>query len=78
MKSMTCKDLGGACDMVFEADSFEEMGDLSKKHAMEMFAKGDEAHLKAAEAMKSMMSEPGAFQEWFAKKQREFEALPSL
>ena len=77
MKSMTCRDLGGACDIAFEADSFEEMGELSKKHAMEMFAKGDEAHLKAAEEIKCMMSEPGAFQEWFAKKLKEFEALPS-
>lgn len=78
MKSMTCRDLGGACEVSFEAGSFEEMGELSKKHVMEMFAKGDEAHLKAAEAMKGMMSQPGAFQEWFAEKLKEFEALPSL
>jgi len=64
--------------MAFEAESFEEMGELSKQHAMEMCANGDEAHLKAAEAMKGMMSEPGAFQEWFAKKQKEFDALPNL
>ena len=76
MKSMTCRDLGGACDAVFRADSFEEMGELSKQHAMEMFEKGDEAHLKAAEAMKARMSEPGAFQAWFEGKRREFEALP--
>jgi hypothetical protein len=76
MKSMTCRDLGGACDTVFRADSFEEMGELSKRHAVEMFRKGDTAHLQAAEAMRGMMSEPAAFQEWFEAKRREFEALP--
>jgi len=76
MKTMTCRDLGGACDVVFRAESFDEMAELSKKHAMEMFAKSDEAHLKAAEAMKALMSTPGTFEGWFAGKQREFEALP--
>lgn len=76
MKSMKCRDLGGACDAVFRADSFEEMGELSRKHAMEMLEKGDEAHVKAAEAMKALMTTPGGFQEWFEGKRREFEALP--
>jgi hypothetical protein len=39
MKTMTCKQLGGACDKEFYANSFEEMADLSKKHGMEMFQK---------------------------------------
>ena len=32
MKAMTCKQLGGACDRVFHANSFEEIAELSKKH----------------------------------------------
>lgn len=28
MKSMTCRQLGGACDKVFKANTFEEMGSL--------------------------------------------------
>ena len=77
MKSMTCRDLGGACDVVFRASSFDEIGELSKSHAMETFKIGDEAHLKAGEAMQALMSESGAFQEWYDGKRREFEALPS-
>jgi hypothetical protein len=46
MKTMTCRQLGGACDMEFHANSFEEMAELSKNHGMDMFQKGDEAHLK--------------------------------
>ena len=41
MKTMTCKQLGGACDKEFHANSFEEMAELSKRHGMEMFQKGD-------------------------------------
>ncbi len=44
MKTMTCKQLGGACDTEFHANSFEEMAELSKKHGMEMFQKGDKDH----------------------------------
>ena len=47
MKTMTCKQLGGACDKEFHANSFEEMAELSKKHGMEMFQKGDKDHLEA-------------------------------
>ena len=32
MKAMTCKQLGGACEKVFHANSFEEIAEMSKKH----------------------------------------------
>jgi hypothetical protein len=76
MKTMTCKQLGGACDMEFHANSFEEMAELSKKHAMEMFQKGDEAHSNAMNEMKQLMQMPEAMQEWFENKRKEFDALP--
>ena len=47
MKTMNCKQLGGACDKEFHADTFEEIAEMSKKHGMEMFQKNDELHLKA-------------------------------
>ena len=76
MKTMTCKQLGGACDMKFQASTFEEMAELSKKHGMEMFKTGDEAHLKAMKEMQGLMKTPEAMQEWFEGKRRDFEALP--
>jgi predicted small metal-binding protein len=51
MKTMTCKQLGGACDHEFRANSFEEIAEISKKHGIEMFQKKDPAHLKALEEM---------------------------
>ena len=55
---MTCKQLGGACDQKFSANTFVEMAALSKKHGMEMFQKGDKAHLDAMNEMQNMMYSP--------------------
>lgn len=63
MKTMNCKQLGGACEKEFHADSFDEIAEMSKQHGMEMFQKNDEADLKAMNA-------------WFENKKKEFEALP--
>ena len=76
MKTMTCNQLGGACDKTFSANTFEEIAELSKQHGMEMFQKEDKAHLDAMAKMKEMMNTPDAMREWFENKKREFDALP--
>lgn len=72
MKTMSCKQLGGACEKEFQADSFEEIAEMSKRHGLEMLQQNDEAHLKAMAEMKELMREPEAMQEWFEKKRNEF------
>jgi len=76
MKTMTCKQLAGACDKEFHAETFEELGEISKKHAMEMAEMGDKAHIEKMEEMRNLMSKPEAVKEWFEKVQKEFDALP--
>ena len=76
MKTMTCNQLGGACDLEFHAETFEEMAELSKQHGMEMFQKQDAAHLEAMEKMKQLMQKPDDMTKWFEAKRQEFEALP--
>ena len=76
MKTMTCKQLGGACDQKFYANSFDEIAGISKQHGMEMFQKKDAAHLKAMNEMQELMQKPEAMKEWFENKKKEFEALP--
>lgn len=76
MKTMNCKQLGGACDREFHAGTFEEMAEISKKHAMEMFQKGDEAHLKAMNEMQELMKSPDLMNQWFEDRKEEFDALP--
>jgi len=76
MKTMTCKQLGGACDMKFHANTFEEIAEMSKSHGLDMFQKGDKAHLEAMNEMKTMMEQPQKMEEWFENKRKEFEELP--
>lgn len=75
MKTMTCKQLGGACEKTFSAETFDEMAELSKQHGMEMFQQNDAAHLEAMNKMKDLMEKPNAMMEWFESKRKEFEAL---
>ena len=76
MKSMTCRQLGGACDLVFHAETFEDIAAQSKKHGMEMFQKGDLGHLKAMKTMKDRMQSAEDFSKWMEDKRKEFDALP--
>ena len=75
---MTCLQLGGACSLEFEAETFEEMAALSKKHGSEMYQNQDQSHIEAMQRMQEMMAEPSKMQDWFAAKKAEFDALPEL
>ena len=78
MKTMTYRQLAGACDQDFHADTFEEMAEMSKKHAMEMIKAGDKGHIDKMEEMSALMDRPKALKEWFENKQKEFDALPEI
>lgn len=76
MKTMTCKQMGGACEETFSAETFEEMAELSKAHGMEMFQQQDAAHLAIMGEMKTLMEKPGAMEEYMAEKRRAFDEAP--
>ena len=76
MKTMTCNQLGGACEKQFKANTFKEIAEMSKKHGMEMFQKGDEAHIKKMNKMMELSKNPDAMNKWFADKKKEFDGLP--
>ena len=76
MKTMTCKQLSGACDKEFHAKTFEEMTELSKKHGMEMYQNGDEEHIKVMKEMMELMKDPKSMQKCMDNMRREFDALP--
>jgi phage shock protein A len=78
MKTMTCKQLGGACDREFHANTFEEISEMSKQHGMEMFQKNDTAHLEAMKKMRELMknADSDAMLKWMKSKRDEFNALP--
>lgn len=73
---MSCKQLGGACDKIFNANTFEEIAELSKQHGMEMFQQQDKEHLEAMSKIQELMKQPDAMKNWFDNKKKEFDALP--
>jgi phosphatidate phosphatase PAH1 len=75
MKTMTCKQLGGACDKTFSADTFDEIVTMSKRHGMEMFEKNDKSHLDAMEEISVLTQDQSKMHEWFNQKKEEFNAL---
>ena len=78
MKTMTCKQLGGACDKAFTANTFDEIEEMSKNHGMEMFQQNDKPHLEAMNKMRALMqsSDSDAMTAWLKNKRKEFDALP--
>lgn len=76
MKTMSCRQLGGACDKEFHAETFEEMAELSKQHGMEMYQRQDPAHLGAMQKMQELMGKPEEMNKWFESKRQEFKDLP--
>ncbi len=73
---MTCKQLGGACDFEFSANTFEEMAQQSKLHGMDMFQKGDAAHMEVIQKTVALSMDPVAMQAWMDEKKALFDAQP--
>lgn len=77
MKKMTCKELGGACDHEFKAETFDELQEQVKAHGGEMFMKQDAPHMEAIQKMMAMMSNPEEMNKWMEEKKALFNTLPN-
>jgi predicted small metal-binding protein len=77
MKTMTCKQLGGACNQTFSANSFDEIAMMVSKHAREMVQQGDAAHIEAMNDMRSKMTSAEATNAWMSEKRNAFDSLPN-
>jgi hypothetical protein len=74
MKSMTCIQLGGACDLVFSGETFDELAAQSQQHGKKMFGEKDGPHMAAMSAMMELMNS-GEMDSWMAARKAEFDAL---
>ena len=75
MKTISCQQLGGACEQTFTASTFEEIAKLSEQHGMEMFLKGDASHLEAMNKMRELCKSPEDMMKWMDKKRAIFDGL---
>ena len=77
MKTMTCKQLGGPCDLQLHGNTADEIIKAQDKHLKELVASGDESHQSAHQEMKGRWKRPISGLLWYKKTKRDFAALPS-
>jgi predicted small metal-binding protein len=76
MKTMTCQQLGGACDLAHHGDSADEVIKAQDRHLREVVAGGDTAHEDAFAAMKGSWRRPISGMGWYRDVKRRFATLP--
>ena len=76
MKTMTCKDLGGPCDLAHLGNSADDVIKAQDRHLKEMVAQGDESHQSAHQDMKGRWRHPISGMGWYRAAKRDFAALP--
>jgi hypothetical protein len=77
MKTMTCQQLGGACDLQLRGESADDVIKAQDKHLRAAVAGGDDAHRPALDAMKGRWKHPIKGMGWYKDTKRAFAALPA-
>ena len=76
MKTMTCRQMGGPCDVAFQGDTADEVIKAQDKHLKEMVAGGDTTHEEALKMMKGRWKNPIKGMGWYRQTKKDFAALP--
>ena len=76
MKTMTCQQLGGPCDLEHQGNSADEVIKAQDKHLKDAVQAGDEAHRPAHEDMKGRWKRPIAGMGWYRATKKAFAELP--
>ena len=76
MKTMTCQQLGGACDLPLRGGTADEVIKAQDKHLREAVAAGDTGHEDALKDMKGRWKHPVKGMGWYKSTKREFAELP--
>jgi hypothetical protein len=78
MKRMTCKQLGGPCDLEHEGVDANEIIHAQDQHLKDAVAAGRSDHESALKDMKGRWRRPVSGLKWYRQVQRDFAALPSV
>lgn len=76
MKSMTCRQLGGACDLAHAGEDANEIIKAQDQHLKDAVAAGSAEHEPALRDMKARWRRPVSGMRWYKQVQRDFAALP--
>jgi predicted small metal-binding protein len=75
MKTMTCKQMGGPCDVAFHANTADEVIKAQDKHLREAVEAGDVSHEPALQEMKGRWRNPLKGMGWYMQVKKDFAAL---
>jgi predicted small metal-binding protein len=76
MRTMTCRQLGGACDLALRGETADEVIKAQDRHLREAVAAGDATHQQALDEMKGRWRHPLRGMGWYKSTKREFAGLP--
>jgi hypothetical protein len=76
MKTMTCKQMGGPCDVAFHGNTADDVIKAQDNHLKEMVANGDEAHKSALKMMQGRWKNQLKGMGWYTETKKAFAALP--
>lgn len=76
MKTMTCRELGGPCDLAHTGDSGDDVIKAQDAHLKQVVAEGQEDHREAHEEMQGRWKRPISGLKWYLKAKKDFAALP--
>jgi hypothetical protein len=76
MKTMTCRDLGGPCELSHHGATADEIIKAQDAHLKDAVAQGDDAHEGALKEMKGRWRHPISGMGWYKKVKSDFAALP--
>ena len=76
MKTMTCRQLGGTCDLAHHGDDANEIIKAQDEHLKDAVAAGDSDHERALRDMKGRWKRPVSGLKWYRQVQRDFAGLP--
>jgi predicted small metal-binding protein len=76
MKTMTCQQLGGPCDLALTGESADEVIKAQDRHLNEAVEAGDATHEQALREMKGRWKNPLKGMGWYRATKKEFAALP--
>lgn len=77
MKTMTCRQLGGPCDVEHRGKDGDEVIVAQDQHLKDAEAAGDATHQEARDAMKYRWRHPKKSLDWYRDVKRRFEELPA-
>ncbi|ROS75263.1 DUF1059 domain-containing protein [Cellulomonas sp. PhB143] len=76
MKTMTCRQLGGSCDLEHHGETADDVINAQDQHLKETRKAGDESHREASDAMRGRWMHPKKSMGWYNDTKAAFAELP--